>query len=116
MLLGFIYLAGPIGLVVILAALPRGRAASWGPAGAAGALATVWAAWLMGLPPLFGGDPLGDALLVAALLLWTLAVALAALLQGLRPRLAAAGRLAYPLSVLGLLAVVLLAVTPILGL
>src|SRR5690348_15925089 len=114
MTLAVIYLIGPIGLYLLLAALPPGRLAVGAFAALALALLALWAGGRLGWEP-WTGDRVADAWLMAALALWTLAVVLAGVVQAARPRLAARGRLVYPMAVVAVLAVLLLTLAPMLG-
>jgi hypothetical protein len=106
-----LYVLGPVAGYLLLAALPAGPARRQGFGAATVVLVLLWLAWPLGWPP-FGPDRLANAAVALVLLIWTLALSLAALLQTLRPRLAAWGPVAYPLAAAGALAFVLLAAQP----
>lgn len=81
---GLFWVLVPALLFLVLAALPKGRWVMPGLGAAALVLALGWALRLAGLPPLVALDAETDAGILLALVLWSGAGLLAALLQALR--------------------------------
>jgi len=84
MITGLLWVLGPALLFLVLAALPKGRPVTLWLGVAMLALAAGWALRLAGLPPMVAADAEADAGIWLALVLWTGAGLLAALLQALR--------------------------------
>lgn len=84
MILGAIYVLGPLAVYAVLASLPKGRAAGIGLVIGAVVVAALWSMRIWRLPPLFTSDPEADGYGMLAVLIWTTSVGAAGLAQGLR--------------------------------
>jgi hypothetical protein len=83
-ILGVIYIVAPALIYLVLAALQKGRPVVIGLGIAALLVAALWVMRLARLPPLFTSDPQADGWGMLAIVLWTGAAMMAALVQSLR--------------------------------